>query len=351
MTYRWMIVAVLALALSSCKTASSAETGGATDAATQSGVPSEATSAPSRTLEVPPRDGAPAVTLVDYEGSTLRVGREDGSFAEHTGDGFQITEPLREAGEILAWSSDGRLAIVDGEPPVIVRRSDGREVLRFVHVESVEIAGFFADGSGLFIGEPSGQLHVWNESVDTLESVAAKDLESFIARQSPSFSAGFNPLSGRATVTRNNEFLLGTSSGKLMWWNPTSPEQVQTLVKLDGPIADTAYAGGKIYATTGDGQFRAAKTSSRTFLEWSAEVKAKYVAAAPGAPMRIVVADDSAITMIAVDDGSEVWSRAIADGGTVCGLGLSADGQTGAICIDGSVVVFDADGEAIDSLP
>lgn len=354
MKCRWLVVITAALALGACKTSSSAETGAKATAAGAEEAPATSRSpAQTSSFAAPPLDGTPAAVGLRFSGDELHVAREDGSFSTWS----TSSESARESGALrgnrapLAWSPDGALAIVDGTPPVIVRIEDGREVLRFVKVDSVATAGFFPDGSGLFVGEPNGELHVWNESVETLTSVPTENLEAFIARQSPSFSANFSSLAGDATVTDSNELLLGTQSGKLYWWDPQNPTRVKTLVKLPSSIRDTAVAGGTVFATTRDGDFRAATTASGEFLEWSRGVPASFVAAAAGAPTQILVADSLSVRMLATEDGSELWRRALPDDANVCGLELSADAQTGAVCIDGGVVVFDAEGTVVGTMP
>jgi outer membrane protein assembly factor BamB len=356
MTYRCLIATLAALTLASCTTPSSTE---ATDddvaAATQDEESSSKTKtedAPG-TFSAPALDGEPAAVRVDYFGGGFRITREDGSFSTWTRGGEASEQASLRGTQIpVAWSPGGSLAMLDGSPPVIVRLSDGKEVLRFVEVEAIETAGFFPDGSGLYVGEASGALHVWNESEKTLTSVPTDNLEAFMARQSPSFSANFSSLSGEATITADKKLLLGTSSGKLYWWDSDNPGEVKTLVKLPGAVRDTAYAGGKVYATTDAGDFRGADRSSGVFLEWSGDVRADLVAAASQRPTHLLIADDTTIRLVDARDGTEFWSKSLGDGSTLCGLAFSDDGTTGAVCIDGGVVTFDADsGDALATLP
>lgn len=342
MTYRWLIAICAALALCACKTTAPDETSDQpTEAATQD-APSQEKATEDDNYAAPPLEGVPAAVRVDFSSDRLLVTHSDGSFVDWTADeGVTKTASLRSQQVPLAWSPGGSLAMLESDPPVIVRLSDGKEVLRFVEVGQIETADFFPDGSGLFVAEPDGALHVWNESEETLTSVPIDNLESFMERQSPSFSANFSSLSGEATVTSSNELLLGTRGGKLYWWDPNNPKEVETLVKLPGAIRDTAYAAGKVYATTVDGDFRGATKSSGVFLEWSNGVGADWVAASSGQPTRLLLADDSTVRMVDARDGSTIWTRQV-DGDKVCGLALSGDGETGAVCIDGGVVVFAA---------
>ncbi|MGM0555852.1 MAG: PQQ-binding-like beta-propeller repeat protein [Myxococcota bacterium] len=354
MEYRWLVGIIAVLALAACKTSSSAEMSDGPQAGPSSAVSaSTSPEAHDTSFSAPALDGTPAAVGMMFHGGELLVSREDGSSTRWSASSESATTSAAVPGESvpLAWSPNGALAIIDGTPPVIIRIDDGKEVLRFVKVESVETAGFFPDGSGLFVGEPGGKLHVWNESVDTLTSVPTENLEAFIARQSPSFSANFSSLSGDATVTDANELLLGTKSGKLYWWNPEDPTQVKPVVKLPGAIRDTAYAGGKVFATTDAGAFRAAETSNGVFLQWSNDMNADYVAAAARAPAQVLVADDSSVRMLDANEGTQVWHRTLPNDSNVCGLAISADGQTGAVCLNGSVVVFDADGDVLDTMP
>ena len=351
MTYRWMIAICATLALSACKTTAPDDTSDESTEATARD--SEKTDEQTETSEAPyaapSLDGAPAAVRLSFSSGRLLVTHSDGSFAAWTADdGVTETASLRGTQVPVAWSPGGSLAMLDSDPPVIVRLSDGKEVLRFVNVEQIETADFFPDGSGLFVAEPGGALHVWNESEETLTSVPTDNLESFMERQSPSFSANFSSLSGEATVTSSNELLLGTKSGKLYWWDPDNPKEVNTLVKLPAAIRDTAYAGGKVYATTTGGDFRGADKSSGVFLEWSNGMKADRVAASSGQPTRLLLADNSTLRMVDARDGSAIWTRTL-EGTEVCGLALSDDGQTGAVCIDGGVVVFAASDASIQT--
>lgn len=358
MTYRFFISLIAALVLVGCKTSASAE---AED--TEASAPKETEAATGSTepgtgaqsLEIPSLEGAPPAVRVDSGDDEFRIAHSDGTLST-----WQIvdeaasatTSPVRDDSTVLAWSPAGVLAVASGNPPVVIRLDDNREVLRFIEVDEIETAGFFRDGSGLFIGEANGKLHVWNESEQTLESVPTQDIESFMARQSPSFTANFNSLSGRATATGSNKLLLGTQSGKLYLWDPDDPTNVQTLVKLGGPIRDTAYSGGRVYATTHDGEFRAADASNRVFLDWTTGARGDYVAAAASAPGRVMVADGDSVRMLEIDEGQTVWSRSIDGDASICGLALSDDGEVGAACIDGAIIIFDTrDGTTIGQIP
>lgn len=344
-TFAGLVLAAVAAA--GCASTSAPSADRSATGTVESATADEASTTQTDRLVVPsPTADSPVATITFNASGHVLANREDGAVAVWTGEDVVEKSALKDGQRVVAWSPSGDVAIVTGEPPVVVRADDKREVLRLVKAKRIETAGFFLDGSGLFVAEPGGQLHVWNESEDTLRDVQPQDLEAFIERQAPAFSAEFAPLAGRATVTSSNQLLLGTESGKLYWWDPSSPESLTTVVGLSDQIFDTAYAGGRVFATTVDGQFRAAERSDRVFLAWSETQKGEWVAASSGKPTRVLVADESRIRMLDARDGREIWSRQLG-GALLCGLEMSQDGSRAALCAGGSVVVFATDDASI----
>ena len=292
--------------------------------------------------------GSPKITFFGWgKDGDLHIGYADGKWARldaNAQDGA-LSAVTKNPHAVVALSPNTQLALVASTPPTIIRLHDHQILLRLNKVDALRTGGFFPSGDGFFAGDESGTLHVWNNSEESLNQVTTRDLKQVIQRNAPAFSAQIAPLSGDVSMTRTDDLLMAIPDGTLLRWNFKSPETIDSLVRL--PAAGQSLAASRDYlaATTNEGALRVVDRARSAFVPWSLEEKGDAVAANESLAESFVVvetgADQLALSMRAFEDGAFRW-RVPAPAGELCGLAISQDARTIALCVDGGVIFVNA---------
>jgi hypothetical protein len=351
---RWALVILVVFAVG-CSTSKSAEDGSSgseqRDQASSSG--SEKDSGSAALPDFSPDANTPSVESLGWgKDGSLRLGFADGKWArvDLQNKESSLQPAMSTEASVLALSPQAKLAFVASAPPVVVRLRDHQAVMRLTNVKALETAGFFSDGKGLFAVESNGKLHVWGQSERALDEVSLKDLKRFMARQSPDFTANLSSLKGPVHVTDSNELIMATETGKVLRWKPDNPGEIEAVVQLPASATSFGFDGRHIAATAADGSLRAISLFERAFLPWSAGQSGALVAASPELSDKFAVADQGTLGMRAFEDGAYQWQREL-PAGELCGLTLSPDAKTLAVCVDSGVVLVEpTTGEPLEAL-
>jgi hypothetical protein len=290
----------------------------------------------------PAANTAPVESLGWGQDGSLRLGFADGTWARIDLKTRETTleEATSAEASVRALSPEAKLAFVASDPPIVVRLKDHQAVMRLTNIDTLETAGFFSDGKGLFAVESTGKLHVWGQSEQELDEVSLKDLKRFMARQSPDFTANLSPLRGEVLVTDSNTLIMATETGKVLRWKPDKPGEIDAVVKLPTAARSFGFDGRFVAATAADGSLRAISLFERSFLPWSFQATGELVAASTKIKDKFFVADRGTLGVRAFEDGAFEW-KAKLPAGELCGLTLSPDAHTLAVCIDSGVVLVE----------
>lgn len=251
---------------------------------------------------------------------------------------------------VVALSAKSELALIDSKPPVIIRLRDHQTVLRLNKIKELNVGGFFHSGKGFFVGEQSGELHIWKKSEATLDRASTKDLKHVVARQASDLSVGLPPMSGKLLVTSQDSLIMGTADGNVLSWALSAPDTVDTMVRLPGPSRSFGFSQRYIVATTVDGALRVVDRSKSVFLPWSRDARGDVVAASTDLDARFAVvakADPDkgdSLMMVGMRDfesGDYLWKKTF-EPAEICGLELSQNSRQLALCVESGILLFEA---------
>lgn len=342
----------IALALSSCAPAKSAQNDAAQtpEGAASSGEGLVHFDGPALP-EFRPDAGAPEISYFAWGADgRLYLGYTDGKWGalEPRGERGQIELATKAADPVVALSPNAELALVESSPPTLIRLRDHQVLLRLNKLSSLHKAGFFPSASGFFVGDQAGTLHVWKKSEDSLKNLKTRDLKDVIARQTPAFSAQIAPLTGQIAMSSVDDLFMATDDGTVLRWNYKEPSVIDSVVRLPGAGRSLDASQDYLVATSEDGALRVVSRAEAAFLPWSLDERAEVAAASSEGLVVLGEVDGGAVlAMRSYQEGAYSW-RVPAPGGKSCGLALSPDAQTIALCLDAGVIFVDSKtGEAL----
>ncbi|MFB6265181.1 MAG: WD40 repeat domain-containing protein [Bradymonadaceae bacterium] len=350
MSYSRPLIAALSTValMTGCQTSGSATAGSSSGASTARGESNEAETDPQPRAERPeptlrrevPDGYDPVTTLRWLDASRLAVGYRDGRIAEV--DVGEQSGHVRTAsssdGRVIAVYPDLKLALLADDPGTLVRTSDGKTVLQLDEVDDITSATFTPDGKGFFVAEPSGDLHIW-KGADKLQNLPGSSVQQFLNRQLADFVAHFSSIRGPLYTTKQKQIALGDKTGGVLWWDPSTPNEVQFVARNPAPIQSITAPGRHVAAVSTDGSLRVADRETESFVRWSMEARAQYVSTAPGWTDRFAQVGGGKLGLRRVADGSFEWTLALPDGDR-CGLEVAPGGQHIAVCIDGELQIY-----------
>ncbi|MFU8805434.1 MAG: WD40 repeat domain-containing protein [Bradymonadaceae bacterium] len=249
---------------------------------------------------------------------------------------FHVGEDVKLRGV----SPDGRLAWVDdGNRTKIVGLGDNPKSLTMNEVGHLVQVAFSPDGATLYGAEADGQLHIWEGLGDRLHS-PEKTLEEVVRRQLPDFTAHVG-VASPILIGSRGELVFGDSTGRLTRWHPDEPESILRLASLDQPIARVGEGNDFYVAMLGDGSI-AVVDFEYGVVDWSQGTKAQWATSSPVWHRRAALVADGKFSVVDSKTGEEQWQTAMPRAET-CGVSLSQDARSLAICVGGKIAVVNRD--------
>lgn len=284
------------------------------------------------------------VTTLEWgDGDRLLVGFADGSFARLSpssseSDFYQVA---KSAFPVEAISPSGKFALIGSGPPAVLS-TDGTAVLQMNPVKSYEGASFARDNLGIYVSDSDGKVRIWGQSHSFEEELTKEKLEDYLNRQAPDFHVQFPPLSGPIQMSTDGVLLVGTEDGTISMWNPKKPSSSNRIMKMDAPVAWFDAAGGVIVATSTQGQLKVGVLSPPSYKAWSRDARADYADVANLLPGQFVSQSGATVALRDVETGESIWSIEL-PGSEACGVAVAENGRRIAACVDGRVVILDAE--------
>lgn len=284
------------------------------------------------------------VTSLEWgDGDRLLVGFADGSFATVSPSDSEAAhhKVAKNAFPVAAVSPSGKFALLDSAPPAILAK-DGTAVLQMNTVKAYQGASFARDNLGVYVSDSEGKVRIWGQSHSFEDELSKEKLEDYLNRQAPDFHVQFPPLSGPIQMSTDGVLLVGAQDGTISMWNPSKPSSSKRIMKLDAPVARFDAAGGVIVATSTQGQLKVGTLSPPSYKAWSRDAKADYADVANLLPDQFISQTGATVALRDVETGEEQWTREL-PGSDACGVAISENGRRVAVCIDGNVVLLDAE--------
>ncbi len=286
-------------------------------------------------------DASPrAVSLLDFRGPRLAVGFSDGNIAlVDPGTSDVKSARVAEVFAVDAVAPHGDLALLAKNPPVIVN-FDGDLILQMNTVSDYESASFSSGGLPLFVADKKGKVRIWGQSHSFEEDQHKEKLENYLNRQAPDFHVELSPIRGPIHVMDDGRLVVVDIEGIVRVWDQTSPSTSKRIMKLDGAVRSLDSGDGYIYATSVTGALKVGKADGG-YLPWSADARGGYVAASRLAAGTFFVVDSNQLKQLTTETGETVWRADLPDG-HACGIDVSDDAKTLAVCVGNYVALFDA---------
>lgn len=295
-------------------------------------------------------EGSEAISMLYFApNQNLYVGTRSGSLAEvDVGNQKATVSKVAGSSAVVATSPDGGYAIIESSPPAVMGL-DGALVLQMSLVKNFESAVFGADGKTLYVGDRGGKLRIWGQAHSFTKQGKGERLENYLNRQAPDFLVEFPSIEGTLAASGTGLLFVAGSDGIVSSWNPAKPGEIHRLMKVKGTVKSMQATGQHVVTTSKSGYLKVGRVDPPSYLPWSKDVRADYVAISELTGDKFVMLDGEGVKMKGLDDGTNAWSLALPDGPR-CGLDVSDDGREIAACVGNMVYIISSGGNLLSQM-
>ncbi len=294
--------------------------------------------------------GAERISMVYFApNQNLYIGTQTGNLAEIdvANQKGSVSRVAQSSGVVLT-SPNGEQTVVNASPPVVTAL-DGSLVLQMSLVKNFASAVFSPDGKVLYVGDKGGKLRIWGQAHSFTKQGKDERLENYLNRQAPDFLVQFPSIEGEIASTGSGVLLIPQSDGTISAWDPKSPGDIQSLMKVKGTVKSMQATAQNVVTTSDSGYLKVGRVSPPSYLPWSKDVRADYVAIRNSTGSDFVMLDSEGVKMKNIDNGSQTWSLALPPGQR-CGLDVSDNGQEIAACVGNVVYLINGSGKLMSQV-
>lgn len=267
----------------------------------------------------------------------LYFGYVDGFVGVVDGQSTTLHQVSKLPAKVISVSPSGDMAMLDSQPPTLVRVKDQKQILRMNHIQRVEDGRFSPNAEGFFVSVPSGQLHIWKRGAE-LVKLPDEKVQRFVNRQLADVSARiWQSLAGPLALNVGPVVAIAGKDGQVSYWNPKKPKELLPLFTLKAAAQTLQLTNTHVVSVDQKGQLYVAHIAQQRLEPWSLKQKGVVASAVP--TMRHDVAavlTPDHLLIKRLKDGETLHKVAVPKG-AFCGMAMSHDASEVAVCLDGVI--------------
>lgn len=295
-------------------------------------------------------DGSESISMVYFApNQKLYLGTRSGNLVEIDIEAEKAgVTKIATSSSVIATSPDGQYAIIDASPPAVMG-VDGELVLQMGIVKNFESAVFRDDGKTLYVADKGGKLRIWGQAHSFTKQGKGERLENYLNRQAPDFLVELPSIEGTLAASGTGLLFVAGSDGIVSSWDPKKPGEIHRLMKVKGTVKSMQATAKNVVTTSKSGYLKVGRVDPPSYLPWSKDVKADYVAISEFTGDDFVMLDGEGVKMKNLDSGENTWTLALPEGPR-CGLDVSDDGHKIAACVGNMVYLISGSGTLLSNV-